>query len=442
MRHVPTLAAGLLVLALAACGGDDDSDATTPEPSTGQSPATDATEPATEPSAASESTDATAAPDAAEPTAADPSLEPVRVGLVNMDSGSPSYPGIAEGFAAGVAYVNAELGGIDGHPLEVVSCSVAGDAETSQRCGQELANDSSVVLVVAGINFTPGPLYSALEASGTAIIGRVPPTPADSTPANLFNYGTGGVGANVGGAQILVQRFGDEVDFVGLLTDDSSGGRQGSETAEAVFNEAGIDTIRAFVDAATPDVAAALATFPDDIDAIYTNLTQPAQCLQLVQDPGLLPDDLLMFGTSSCINAAVYGQFPGSQDGWIYASSDLTASIGKGFRDDLDLFIEQWPEYGGKPVEEAQRFAESYWGMALTAETVLEGVGVDNLSQASVFEAARTFPGPVNLGSAVVSCPGPAEHPAICVRDTYAWTVSGTQVVPAFPDNAVDVFTD
>ncbi|MEZ5270347.1 MAG: hypothetical protein R2789_17975 [Microthrixaceae bacterium] len=58
-----------------------------------------------------------------EPVAADDSLPPVKVGFMNVDSAPvgamPELHTATDGFEK---FVNAELGGIDGHPMEIVPC--------------------------------------------------------------------------------------------------------------------------------------------------------------------------------------------------------------------------------------------------------------------------------------------------------------------------------
>jgi branched-chain amino acid transport system substrate-binding protein len=61
--------------------------------------------------------------------AADPSLEPVVVGYVNQEGGVPAFPEATAATEAAVEYINAELGGIGGHPLELKHCSVQAEED-------------------------------------------------------------------------------------------------------------------------------------------------------------------------------------------------------------------------------------------------------------------------------------------------------------------------
>ena len=81
---------------------------------------------------------------------ANPSLEPIVVGYVNQEGGVPAFPEATAGTKAAVDYVNKELGGIGGHPLELKSCAVQAE-EDGQRCGTEMVNDPQVRAVLTGV---------------------------------------------------------------------------------------------------------------------------------------------------------------------------------------------------------------------------------------------------------------------------------------------------
>lgn len=171
---VGLLATGALVLA--ACGGDDDDGAdTTAAPATTAAPveteAPDGTD-APETTAAPADTEApggtdapvdTEAPDG--PVAADPSLSPVVVGFHNLEGGAVSLPELRESFEAGVEYVNSQLGGINGHPMEVNSCNVDFTPETSINCANKFV-DENVVVSVTGADFVFDAALPILQEAG------------------------------------------------------------------------------------------------------------------------------------------------------------------------------------------------------------------------------------------------------------------------------------
>ena len=81
----------------------------------------------------------------------DPDAEPVKVGFIGINDGPiAALPELLQATETAVEFVNAELGGVDGHPIELVPCSVSLSPESSQRCAREVL-EADVVAVLGGI---------------------------------------------------------------------------------------------------------------------------------------------------------------------------------------------------------------------------------------------------------------------------------------------------
>src|SRR3954464_958338 len=80
---------------------------------------------------------------------ADPTKSKVFIGYVNEEGGVPAFPEATAGIDAAVQYINNELGGVQGHPLEVKKCLVQTE-EDGQKCGTQMANDNDVKVVMTG----------------------------------------------------------------------------------------------------------------------------------------------------------------------------------------------------------------------------------------------------------------------------------------------------
>ena len=114
---------GLLLAAVAACGGSDDSS----EPS--DAPETDARAELLGPE---------------EPATG----EPVRIGIIS-DGSTPAYDASDELRAADatVEFWNRHRGGIGGRPIELVTCETAGDPAHATDCGNRMVEDGVVAVV-------------------------------------------------------------------------------------------------------------------------------------------------------------------------------------------------------------------------------------------------------------------------------------------------------
>ena len=152
---------------------------------------------------------------------ADESLEPVVVGVINMDEGTPSYPDVSAGIDAAAALVNAELGGIQGRPVEIRHCNVGVDQASNQQCAQEFANDDSINVVIDGYVFGSGFVLPILESTGLPVLLQTPLTPPDFEAALGWGFQGGNAGGTAGTAAYAA-KFLDAENIVILGADNDA----------------------------------------------------------------------------------------------------------------------------------------------------------------------------------------------------------------------------
>jgi len=131
-------------------------------------------------------------PDSATP--ADDSLEPIVVAMINQEnSPAGSFPELRAASEAAVAFINAELGGVNGRPIDLRPCITDFSVEKSQACAQEAAQ-SGAVAVTSGIDVGANASLPVLEQNGLPLVGGVPATLAEmrATNATFFSGGTTG----------------------------------------------------------------------------------------------------------------------------------------------------------------------------------------------------------------------------------------------------------
>jgi branched-chain amino acid transport system substrate-binding protein len=110
---------------------------------------------------------------AAPGTAPTLSKPPIVVGFLNPSGGPVPQPGADTGVRAAVSYINGELGGINGHPIEVVSCDTDTTPERAQSCGNMFV-EKKVVAVMDGYNLASSAALPALTAAQIPLVGMIP----------------------------------------------------------------------------------------------------------------------------------------------------------------------------------------------------------------------------------------------------------------------------
>jgi branched-chain amino acid transport system substrate-binding protein len=132
------------------------------------------------------------------PEAADPDAEPIAVGLINQeDTPLGSFPEIRLATEGTVDFINTELGGVGGRPIELSTCIVSFDVEQSQACAQEMVQ-ADVVALSGAIDVTSNGSIPVLEQNGIPQVGGIPANLVEQrSPGNFYFSGgtTGATGA-------------------------------------------------------------------------------------------------------------------------------------------------------------------------------------------------------------------------------------------------------
>ncbi len=209
-------AAIVMTLVVAACGSDDDSgsnDAGSVAPAASDAPEATEAPADTEASADTDATDSTDSTEQDTPSG-EATGEPIRIGVQNLE-GDPngSFPEYGVAIQAAADYVNAELGGLGGRPIEIVLCKTIVSPDDSQRCANELSADG-VELAISTINFF-GNNFSIYQGSDIPVLVVTPVTIADFTSEGVYAIGAGGgcLGVHTGLVQFATDEIMDEEDI-------------------------------------------------------------------------------------------------------------------------------------------------------------------------------------------------------------------------------------
>lgn len=196
-----------LLSAVTACGSDESSkdtaaptttaaSTTTAAGSSTEAPTTDAdtapvtagptTDADTVPATDAPTTDAAAVP-ATEP--AEPTGEPIRLGLITRPLYMPFLPAGAE---AAIERIN-DSGGVNGRPLELVTCSNEDNATAAAACAQKFADDPTIVATVGDNNSFGADTNPILENVKVAGVGTSPLGAGDYASPRIFASNSGGL---------------------------------------------------------------------------------------------------------------------------------------------------------------------------------------------------------------------------------------------------------
>jgi branched-chain amino acid transport system substrate-binding protein len=359
---------------------------------------------------------------------ADTSLEPIKLGYISQEGGPIEVgPTNDDGVEIGVAFINEQAGGIDGHPIELVKCYIAATEEEGQQCGQQMANDEDIVAVLEG------PVAVGAE-SMFAALGDKPVVQGVSV--NAVDTVRPNAAVLYGGAQYILAPYATfardtlGVESAALVYQEGAGTDIPAAGQASAFEAAGIPIKVVSYPAGAPDLTVPLLAADAQNADIVMPVINPNDCVkfeQAIQQLGI-PDEKVL-ASPICLTPTTIeglGDFPK----WIYAIAssqtfDVTDPGVPPYQEILtgqgreDLIGDPWVNVG--------------FGQILTLAKWLNGAGVDNLVPEAITEQMLAFEGPLALGSPVIQCGKYPEAPGVCNDHTqfYQWNGTGNPMTKA-----------
>jgi branched-chain amino acid transport system substrate-binding protein len=476
-RKLLRLLAILFAFALVAAACGDDDDATDAGTATAEEPT--AEEPTAEEPTAEEPT--AEEPTAEEPTAEEPTGdggegnglvgrepvaadgEPIKIGFQNPE-GDPagSFPEYSAAAVAATEYINTELGGLGGRPIELEVCVMAITPDDSQRCANELSADG-VELSVSSLNFF-GNHFAIYEGSGIPVIVGTPITVGDFTAPGVYSVGGGGgcLGTHTvmvyTSTQIVPEELGIEINRVAVPWADTPPGvvcyydleskpldvLNGSIPGESELagSMPDMEHIGVPVLPGAADVTAQATEILDFDPDVIMYSAQGADCWTLVDALGRLgwtPEDTPLVLSGACIDFTAMEQAGDLANGIYFVGSAgrLTSELanidpGKDL-DDATIYQTKAVEYGLSTDDLFKGFATQGFAVMMNiwemANDVTEAGG--EISGQTIEDAFAQTEGRASFGSSPLSCStAPAPYTAVCNAQNNVTQWDGTELVP------------
>lgn len=345
--------------------------------------------------------------------AARPSGQPVILGFVNIE-GAPvaSIPALRVGAEAALAYVNAELDGLKGRPVDFHTCLTNGSPESSTACANEMV-ERRVVAVLGGVDLGSAAALPVLTAAGIPYVGMTPLLPSDFTTKGAFTLDPGGLGIAASAAYAVDEL---DADTVAVLHDDSPQGRQLAEAfVRPVLAKRGLqgDAVKLVAekqDAAdlSPALAAATQGEPDAVIVVFP----PPACSRIMRAVGALGVKAQMLYIGRCGDPATLKAGGAGADGAYFFSSILNIDA---HPDDPEvrLYTAKLQEYGKRGADQASYDVARGFATTMTLYRRLSTLKPEEVTAPSVSAAL----------AGAVDAPAFMGHPYSC---------DGRQAIPRF----------
>lgn len=340
---------------------------------------------------------------------ADESMAPVKIGFVNQSEGTPSFPGPLAAAEGAVDYINQSLGGIDGHPVELVECNTGLDPDSNQQCAQQMVNDDEINVVTTQFVLGSDAFWPVLEQGGLTALEGTPLNPTDYASPAAIAYTPGGAGIVVGLADYAAKQLG--ATSLTVVAEGNAGGQAVIDGMKVSPPLAGLTIDSIIAGTAETDLAGALQAKANDA---YILVAAAQTCIQVAKALAQIGSDTPVLGVSSCGDPSVISEVGDDVDGWLVGAPSALPGL-EPADPELTLFSEVM-ETGGRGEAAGQTAASQSFGQMITLWQIGNEIGYDNLSRQSWHDALMAFTGPMFLGPRHLSCPG-AALPALCTTE-------------------------
>jgi branched-chain amino acid transport system substrate-binding protein len=347
---------------------------------------------------------------------ADDSLEPILLGMINNeDTPLGSFPEVRAAAEAAATWINTELGGVDGRPVEIISCISSFDVEQSQQCALEL-QQAGVVAFVGGVDVTSNGSYPVIEQNDLAVVGGVPANLVEQRSPNAFFFSGGGAAgaaammshAKENGAGRVVLAYGEFEAFEVAARD----------YAAAVGESLGLDVELVPFSLFATDYLPILTKASDVEAQAVIVLAADAACVPLMEIAADLGLDATLYLFGSCAAESILDAAGEAVTGVIFNSEGPVVEgeiEGEIFQAVIDRYA----------TEPAGAIGTVGFRGMMNLYAILNELGGDNISSAGILQLARDAVDEPSFWGHPYTCDGQQVPglPALCAPQQILFTI-------------------
>jgi branched-chain amino acid transport system substrate-binding protein len=331
------------------------------------------------------------------------SLSPVTIGWVNEQGGPPSetFPQATLAAQATVKYINSQLGGVHGHPVQLSTCYIAAVEAQGTTCGDQMVNTKGIDVIAEGIDAVGNAsMYGVVNGAISTMVG-VSADPADDTGKNVFELDGSGTSATVAFGPFLRLQYPND-KTIAIAYQNLPGAVPISQAIEKSAQASGFTvTMIPYSSTATDLIAQA---------------TQMEQAQLTVPDCGFVDCPLMakamseISATKPALSVPLWTDLPGSA----YPGSDLphwiageaTANLASTQDPGVAAYFKTIEANGLSFANAINPFAGVAFGNLLLADKLMNEIPLSSLSPAAVTAKLKSYTGPIPLGPAQINCTG------------------------------------
>lgn len=307
--------------------------------------------------------------------------EPIKIGHINQeDVPIGSFPEVRLGAETAVAFINAELGGVGGRPIELVECIANFSVEGSQKCAQDMVQ-AGVVAVSGGLDITSNGSIPVLEQNNIPYVGGIPVNFDEMQSPISFQFSGGSPGAMTAFASDAIEKGYDNVAVVyAEFAPIEAAAGYGIDLLE----DAGVEVTEVSYPIIATDMLPPLSEATSgDPDAILV-FAADAACVRTMETLVDLGAETSLYMVGSCAAPAILQEAGEAAEGAIFSIEGPFTGMDTGVVDG-PLYQEVAKRYGPDGYEFAGAGTVSFRAI-MNLWVAMNEIGADNLTSQAIID--------------------------------------------------------
>jgi len=336
---------------------------------------------------------------------------PIKVGMINTDTGpTNAFPELTGAARAGVEWINTELGGVDGHPLELFPCDVEMTATGSRACGQQMVEDG-VVAALGGIDIFDDSVQ-VLQDNQIPLVGGIPVGFATVNSPIAFAFSGGAWSGDISLAYHITEVLhAERVSILysdyGPITDAASWAQRALVRGGVAENDVNMVPMPIVAEDILTPMTAANESNPDAVIVLVTGAGCSA-AFQAAQDIGVKAQ---LYFSGGCLDPNITADGLDKIEGYIFNVENVV----EGSPPDVELYTSVMNKYA-KNVEPASAATVSFKSLMNLYDQMVS-IGADELTSASLMTSLRASVDHPSFMGPPYTCDGKqmgGKLPAVC----------------------------
>src|SRR5262245_34049073 len=352
---------------------------------------------------------------------ANASLPPVKLGYINGQGGPVNFnfPQATSVVRAAVKMINAELGGINKHPVQLSECFWAQAEEEGIRCGQQMVNDK-VKTIIFGFVTVPNQAIYATVRGTIPVTGVITSAAADTTAKNAY-FLNGSQTTGIGAFGTYTRRFHKNVKTAAVVYPTDPGAITAAAAVRTGLQQVGVKVTMIGIPPLATDLIGA-ATQASSSDMIVAALGFPT-CTPFARAIDQIRYSKPILSTPICTFIPPVAYAGGDIPKWTYG---LVQTLVNKPGPQSKLYLSKGLKYGTNVRDMLWVFSEGVWETTLATVKIMNQIPYSKLTSARIAAGFKAFRGPTILGPPNVACGKVSKaEPAACGNQTNFYTYLG-----------------